>query len=30
MLFFNDLPAAKPEYKETLFGMARFILRSQE
>lgn len=30
MLFFNDLPAAKPEYEQTLFGMARFILRSIE
>ena len=30
MLVFNDLPAAKPEYEQTLFGMARFILRSIE
>lgn len=30
MLVFNDLPAAKPEYEQTLFGMARFILRTIE
>ena len=30
MLFFNDLPAAKLEYEQTLFGMARFILRTIE
>ena len=30
MLFFYDLPAAKPEYEQTLFGMARFILRTIE